>query len=106
MGGTDVTRLSPGDVIYVETREVYELTVVDPDLKLVRISTTDPNFPFRHGYLEYSSFPEGRIDGWVGYKAKLLFTNDHGHTFATSETVSASVRVGGKNYELFPRRQT
>lgn len=109
-GGVDLTKLSPGVKILVETTAgIYELTVTDPERGGVTVKATV--IPFQAGVnigtqLERSIWDDKgdvSIPFWIGKAMMMVFRDSEGKLFATHSVMSAKVESadGDWTYEVW-----
>jgi hypothetical protein len=107
--GISIPRRQHGDLIYVVTENAaYEIEVLDPEQRIVRISSTDKllHKP-KVGMFVQSVVADGNVGvrGWIkqGLRMQVRFLD---RTFQSSAVTSAAIRGVGRNghkfqYEVF-----
>ena len=100
--GIDMRRLAPGNSILLETdTRLYELTVVNPTLSLVEISSTDPALhQATVGQLLSSVGPSGGRDWWIGKGLAMRIRFRNG-IYTSGPVASARVVGRGWHYDVF-----
>ena len=109
-GGVDLTKLTAGTKLLVETTAgVYEITIVEPSTGSVSIKATVSPFSAHKPTvttLERSIWDDKgnvAVPLWIGKAMRMVFRNDEGRLFATHSVMSAKVesRDGDWTYEVW-----